>query len=482
MNTDSFETFKVNAQDITCPVCYERYSTEKNQPMVLACGHSVCSSCEPKIKSCPHCRKAFLQKPAKNILASSFIENDSQARKCTIHGKPKDYLSKAKKKWLCSDCIILEEHKKEYNSREEVELKVKETKEEQKAIRKKKAEIQLKIPQLLNKRSRDLEAHVDNVFQSKLESLFWRKKKMKSIIQICTFTDKDCYEHQLIAEDLLKFEQKIEGMLEKWGQKNQEEDLTAQIFEAPFEIKSYLESFAKKEKRMTNDFTEEEKRLKKLISESTLNFSLKKFADAKSKLNPECLPEIYQGFLLRTFQDYGIQYEHKDEEIHLQENFSHLYRFSPHLFNCSLEKLNLTCAANLSDQKFKILCNILSSIQNLSNLSINFEAFSLKKAELLSKLILNSKTLKKFSSRTPLLEGLGDSLVQLFQSLSPGKFSNININSTANNVLLEIQLDHSQKAGNSLEQLNLKLEFNFSNENLLTPKVLNVSISLPLYI
>ncbi|CAJ0950547.1 unnamed protein product, partial [Mesorhabditis belari] len=44
-------------EDLSCPICYEDYNADDSKPLNLVpCGHSVCSTCRPRIDHCPTCR------------------------------------------------------------------------------------------------------------------------------------------------------------------------------------------------------------------------------------------------------------------------------------------------------------------------------------------------------------------------------------------------------------------------------------------
>ena len=168
------------------------------------------------------------------------------------------------------------------------------------------------------------------------------------------------------------------------------------------------------------------------------------------------MSEASQNYLLRTFQDYGIQSQCKNqEEIHLQESFSRFNSFSPELFDCSLEQLDITCAADLSDKKFEILSDILENVQNLSDLKITFEDFSMGKSKLLSNFIGKSKSLQRFSSKIPSPYGKNSPFEDLIQRIPTEKLSSLSMNPTITNLSFEIQLNPTQ-APFVLEELKLR--------------------------
>ncbi|CAJ0950496.1 unnamed protein product, partial [Mesorhabditis belari] len=47
-------------EDLSCPICYEDYNADDSKPLNLVpCGHSVCSTCRPRIHQCPTCRSSI---------------------------------------------------------------------------------------------------------------------------------------------------------------------------------------------------------------------------------------------------------------------------------------------------------------------------------------------------------------------------------------------------------------------------------------
>ena len=44
-----------------CPNCYLRYTPSKRRPLLIPCGHTVCSKCIVDLKECMICR-SFIPK------------------------------------------------------------------------------------------------------------------------------------------------------------------------------------------------------------------------------------------------------------------------------------------------------------------------------------------------------------------------------------------------------------------------------------
>ena len=45
-----------------CPSCLLKYNASKRSPLIVDCGHSVCSQCFPSVDHCPGCRLKISKK------------------------------------------------------------------------------------------------------------------------------------------------------------------------------------------------------------------------------------------------------------------------------------------------------------------------------------------------------------------------------------------------------------------------------------
>jgi len=272
MSLESSESLIVDPQDLSCPVCLERYSNHEYQPMILPCGHSICSECLPKLNHCcPSCKSKF-KRAAKNLLVSSFLERDSRTKKCSIHNKLQLGFSKKNQKLICDRCI-LEERTEEITLMEKIEEKVQKMKKQGEAMREKKTEVQSKTQELLGKRKQELYNKVEKLLEDQLEYLCCVDKKLRRVVDTLSLTDQGHFERELSMELLPKYEQETEEMLGKWSKNQQgEEGLAARILEAPSEIQNILSSYAEKGNEIYCNIYEGEKELEKLIEESKQQF------------------------------------------------------------------------------------------------------------------------------------------------------------------------------------------------------------------
>jgi len=127
---------KGSLPDLQCGICYEKYSTKSNIPMVLGCGHSLCSSClkgtltaggstatrggqsMTNLKSCPHCRKPFpstlkkIEDFSRNFELIQVIDSlerlESEMAQC-LCGTANSVYCKTCKKYICDKCVLKHE-------------------------------------------------------------------------------------------------------------------------------------------------------------------------------------------------------------------------------------------------------------------------------------------------------------------------------------------------------------------------------------
>lgn len=103
---------------LACPVCFESYNSASNTPLILTCGHTVCTKCINSIYNttqliCPLDRVLDTRKPEqlpKNIALIHVIDHQSvknPSHPCQSHPqkKVKFFCINPCKALFCSDCI-----------------------------------------------------------------------------------------------------------------------------------------------------------------------------------------------------------------------------------------------------------------------------------------------------------------------------------------------------------------------------------------
>ena len=101
---------------LTCPICFERFSTQERLPVLFACGHSYCLVCVRKMQLplvCPTDRKPEPRPIAalpKNFVVTRMLEysqEPSQFEKCGAHSFKKcKFFCIQCRVGFCSACII----------------------------------------------------------------------------------------------------------------------------------------------------------------------------------------------------------------------------------------------------------------------------------------------------------------------------------------------------------------------------------------
>jgi hypothetical protein len=65
--------------ELTCKICFMNYNSRDHLPMVISCGHTICSACLKMIKAeCPYDRTAFNKDKAyKNIELLQLVDEQA---------------------------------------------------------------------------------------------------------------------------------------------------------------------------------------------------------------------------------------------------------------------------------------------------------------------------------------------------------------------------------------------------------------------
>ena len=463
MNTESSEQLNVDPKDLECGVCLARYTSITKEPLIIIpCEHTICSFCFNKItRICPFCKAEVLERPIKNKLLSSLLETDSQVKKCPIHKQPLKRYCNKEKKLLCCECID-ERHQDKSEPVEVIESKIKEIKDTVRKIHDKKEENKKDIYEKLQKGTLNLKRKLDDLYDEKLAIDFSNRKKVKRMIDAFMLTEKDLCEHQMLAQELSAYEENAQMVQERW-RNSPEGNTAAQILEAPLIPKQAIEFYDDKAKQMSKALTEKEKSLEKIIMEpkDDLGESSKRLFDRISEkflhLNPgiklasKNRPEIARDYLLSTFEEHGfiVNYQKEEDCFELQSSTSKatLKKFYPNLFECSIEKLRFSCLS-VSDTKFQVLCDILQNTSGLSDLMFSLKEPSSRKVEMISDLVLKSKTLQRFSFEMPFffIEAHHASKESLKSLLNSKRISGFRADFTPKKVLIDFQQDLTQTA------------------------------------
>ena len=95
----------------SCPVCFISYNGEDNKPLVLPCGHPVCSSClntlqERNDKKCPVCKTSWEEHDvSKFIMCYPLIMDECALMKCLAHDFEILFWCTQCFKMICKKCV-----------------------------------------------------------------------------------------------------------------------------------------------------------------------------------------------------------------------------------------------------------------------------------------------------------------------------------------------------------------------------------------
>ena len=95
----------------TCPVCYTSYNDNVNKPLMLPCGHPVCSFCvnalqDNENKACPICRVSLEDYDASNLIVCfTLIMDENLTIKCLIHDFEIIFWCTECHKMICKKCV-----------------------------------------------------------------------------------------------------------------------------------------------------------------------------------------------------------------------------------------------------------------------------------------------------------------------------------------------------------------------------------------
>ena len=267
--------------------------------------------------------------------------------------------------------------------------------------------------------------------------------------------------------------------------------IAEQILSTSLTTKQAIQFYNTKTKQMSKKLTEKEKSLEEILLEPKNNLCesskclfhriSSKFLDLNPniKVDPKYRPQIARNYLLSTLEEHGILaiYQERNDCIELQRNTTSetiLKRFYPQFFDCCIEKLNLSCSS-ISDGSFGTLCEILQNIQALSHLAFSLKEPNRRQIELISCLVLSSRTIQRFSCDMPLKPEIQNDLKEYIRTLLDSKrTSGFCIRfSHDNHVFIEFQQDLAQPPQPTVQNLK-ELSAELIGKNPLSPQILDV--------
>jgi len=256
------------------------------------------------------------------------------------------------------------------------------------------------LEEFLNQQNKNVAELVDDNDEEIARVLSFRKKHRKEVdLLLCS--EKERYEHELLAENLTKYLKDTERKIWEWRD-HQEAKAATEIMEIDLDTEKYMKDFEKKIHKLQTEIQAKHKDLfakisKNQISEENLPSEImqKSFRD----------PEV--NYLCQAFEEYGIAACDSDEFDHvlliqspLKPILKNVY---PKHFDCQLKKLQLNCF-NRPNFNLEIVCSLLENISQLSKLRISFEEKPSLEFELLMNLLSRLHSLESFFLSFPAKE------------------------------------------------------------------------------
>ena len=249
MSVDVLQTIKIRAGDLECSVCTEKFSLADRLPMSLLCGHTFCSYCLTQIKKCPTCREKIKERPQRNTMVCSIIETHSSTssisliKTCFLHLQPCDVLCPRTKNFVCAQCFF--ENNNIIPTLKSINAKFQKVKQEGEVINRKRKSTIDSFQEFLLRGKNIVEQTVLDASDKELAEALLVKKKQKKDIEAFYYSEKEKFQHEILAADLVKYFENNKVKLEKW-EKGQDSKAAAEIMEIDLEAGKRMEDFDRK--------------------------------------------------------------------------------------------------------------------------------------------------------------------------------------------------------------------------------------------
>jgi len=390
LNPCENESLLIPTKDLECSVCYQRYGLKERVPMLLPCTHIFCSECLPHLrklkKPCPTCRRKIPKGAKKDRTILSILENNSKTEMCNGHKRPREVFSKEGQDLICVQCFF--DLHPEVQTSDSVDKKACKVKEKNEEINKKRQWAFDKLENSLVRQNKKTIQDIDDITDYNLAEVFSTQKKQKKEADYLLYSERERYEHQLLAERLIKYQENNQEKSEKW-MNNREGNIAAQILEIDLETGKFMESFDKKVEELEKE------------TENNHNLLLEKLSRNLMEGPSKIYPEVERNYLWKTLEEYGIIVDWKKDTQQFKLKKSQirpfLKNFYPHLFDCTFEKLDFKFF-NRSNFNFAPVLKIFEQISLLSNLKISLEQpASSSQLKLLADSILEFQNLETFT-------------------------------------------------------------------------------------
>jgi len=377
--------FTIDPTDLTCVICYDTYGLIERQPISLHCGHTVCSACLLKINKCSLCKQHIdkTQQYQKNLVICSLLEALAKQIKCPIHSEPCQGFCFDHKAFICFECLSGEHYGHNVSPTKDINTKVNKIAENARLLAKRKASKVREVQKALQEATQNHKRHLEEEYDEEIQSLSLLKKKLYKEVDVHFMSAQERYEHQILSSfNCSEPEVKVEDGAE------------VQFLEMP-QIMEQLKA-------------EQREKQGQLLSK--LNNILRPIKTSSDKLQELLLPSqksslpIYPDVELEDFigelQRYGLTVSHQNALLEVKkanDATTSIPLFNPHYFDCTLTKLSIKCLDPLPSPSFLALCQILTAIAGLQDLTLEAQSIFDPELASLSSLITTSKTLEKLT-------------------------------------------------------------------------------------
>ncbi len=380
MNTnEEYVHISINARDLACPICFEKYSQSSHQPLTLYCGHTVCSVCLPQMRKCPECRTEIIAqetKQGKDVLVSNIIQLIEDEKKCLAHGASLEIFDRENKRLLCLECILQER----YVPRQF--FKVAEIKEKAHKISQNLADLDEKLRQDKQNFFTNLDVKklaLNLTIQTQLQNYTEVMKSMLSEIEIMVWTFTEKYQNNPQLHEFLRCLSDQENRLMKWKS-------------APFPSGEDAEQIMEtsfvpvNEENMAKFFTEVQE-MHNVLQEKVDFLQLQIVAT----------PQLTKKYYIDSFAEHGLLATWTDSEqgerLTVQPHLTNKTKlFTSPSFNSALDKLTVDCF-NLDNEHFISFGSLLYNNTKLSHLHLEMDCYSDVITKILSEILGNLQQL-----------------------------------------------------------------------------------------
>jgi len=206
----------------------------------------ICFKCSVEAHNWPIFRKDIDEKSEEEKTLCSIMEKLAQAKLCYLHGEPCQVLCSKTEEYVCLQCYMKSTGIM-IPTAEAVDEKVEKMKEKERERKKRVQKRKEKFKRLLRLQKHTLLELVggyesDEVDEEEQEELIIKQREE---IDTFYYSEKELFEHELLAEDLVKYVEDNERKIEEWT-KSREAKVGLEILETHLDYEKYMKGIDKK--------------------------------------------------------------------------------------------------------------------------------------------------------------------------------------------------------------------------------------------